>query len=126
MTIKRLSFGSGAGGADPGSRNAGATPLAMVPTIPQASDACSELMALLPKSHQPPEAPFDGIDAAARPLVKAAWLFLMETKIPELWPYADNTTFNPGDRARFLRALAILDLYMFRPRENRPTIRRPR
>ena len=124
MSKKRLTFGPGASGAGSGARNMGATPADMVPTIGEASAACMDLMALLPSSHHPPGAPFDGVDAAAGPIMRAAWMFLLETKVPELWPYADNTTFNPGYRARFLRAIATLDLWVFRPRVPRPVIRR--
>lgn len=113
---KRLAFGPGAKGAGTDHYNSGGTPINMVPDPGEVSSACMTIMELLPDSHRPSEAPFGSIEEAALPIGKAAWRLLIESKVPERWPYSDNINFNPGDRARFLRALVTLDLWTFRPK----------
>lgn len=116
MSTKRLTFGDGARG-NPGHYNAGATPANMVPALLDVAGAMLDIFHLLPADRRPRIPPI-GTDAGTAKVVeaigKAAWRFLSDSQIPELWPYADNVSFNPGDRARFLRALAILDLWTFR------------
>lgn len=115
MSAKRLTFGEGARG-NPGAFNAGATPASMVPKPSDVAEAMTDIFYLLPADRRPKIAPI-GPDAdrrTAEALGKAAWRFLADTDIPGLWPYADHVAFNPGDRARFLRALATIDLWTFR------------
>ncbi len=111
-------FGPGARGAGPGAHNSNHCPEAMAPTLEEAAQAVAELRGLIPHVvpfRVPVGFKGDQFPYEVEAVAKAAWSFLEDSQIPGLWPYCDHVRFNPGDRARFLRALAVLDLWTFRP-----------
>ena len=104
-------------GHTPGSHNrdfaSHATPKDLVPTEAERLSAQLVILEIIPHDLYPKLTGTD--DEQTERIAKVGWRHLAMFRVTELWPYADNVRFPPAERARLLWALAVLDLWVFRP-----------